>query len=121
MLLSDFIAARAEHRQRAGLALMLALFLMGIYVAVLLTHIGGVTAFVLHHFSPSTAGAAQGSLMFPTVFILLLTIWLFDRKSNHDSRLRCFHCGKRLDTNGALVIATKNCFHCGKTVLSEEA
>ncbi len=121
MRLSEFAEARAKYRKRAALALLLALLLIGLYSTLLFTHLGMATAYILHHFSPSIASIVQGSLMFPCIFILLFTVWLFDRKAGGDIRLRCPHCGKRVDDKSDLVIATKNCPYCGKTTLVQDA
>jgi hypothetical protein len=117
--LSEFIAARSERNKRAGLGLVIALFLMGIYCAILINNLEAVTVFVVHHFAPPVAGIIQGFLLFPMVFILMFIVWLYDRKSSRDQRLRCPHCGKRLDNASGLVVATKNCPDCGQTALSE--
>ena len=120
MRLSEFAKAKMEYRKRAAFALLLALLLIGLYSILLLTHLGIATAYILHHFSPSIAGFVQGSLMFPCIFILLFTIWLFDRKANGDIRLKCPHCGRRVDDQSGIVIATKNCPYCGKIVLVQD-
>lgn len=120
MRLSEFANAKVEYRNRTGLALLLALLLIGLYCVLLAAYLGEATAYILHHFSPPIAGFVQGFLMFPIIFILLFTIWLFDRKANGDSRLRCPHCGKRIDDKSDIVIATKNCPYCGKIVLVQD-
>lgn len=120
MRLSEFAKAKMEYRKRTAFALLLALVLIGSYCILLASYLGEATAYILHHFSPPIAGFVQGSLMFPIIFILLFTIWLFDRKANGDIRLRCAHCGRRVDDKSDIVIATKNCPYCGKTVLIQD-
>ncbi len=120
MRLSEFSAAQAQYRARTVAALLLAMLLIGVYSASMLASLNTVTAFIFRHFPPSIAPFAQGSLMFPVIFILLFTMWLFDRKANGDSRLRCPHCGKRIDSQSGIVTATKNCPYCGETVLLQD-
>jgi len=114
--IDDFRTATSAYVRRTYIVMALSLLTMFAGFGVALAFKTEIRDFCQKHFSEPTSEMLRGLAPFPAVLVLFIGLWLSERISKQDTRLKCPHCGKMLVGMRSLVIATRNCGNCGKRV-----